>query len=148
MLRYQDLADNEAQLLALTSLTRAEFAHLVPYFASTFADALHARTVEGLDRIGRAHSSYRNSPLPTIADKLLFILVYLKQYPTQTVQGQLFGISQSNANKWIHLLHPVLNDALAAAGQLPKRSATLEGSDPATDPAAPSLFSTTGPNAR
>jgi hypothetical protein len=28
------------------------------------------------------------------------------------VQGQLFGMSQSNANKWIHLLHAVLNQAL------------------------------------
>jgi hypothetical protein len=44
-----------------------------------------------------------------MADKLLFILTYVKQNPIQAVQGQLVGISQSNANKWIHLLHSVLN---------------------------------------
>ena len=61
--------------------------------------------------------------LPTIADKLLFILTYLKQNPIQEVQGQLFGMSQSNANKWIHLLHPVLNQALADQELLPARTA-------------------------
>lgn len=152
MLRYQDIADNETKLIALTSLTRAEFQHLVPIFTTSFADALRAQTVEGYDRIGRAYTTYRNSPLPTIEDKLLFILVYLKQYPTQTVQGQLFGLSQSNANTWIHLLHPVLNHALALGGYVPERTATLSdtptGTAPQSIPDAGSLFSTTAPNDR
>lgn len=146
MLRYLDIAENETKLLALTGLTQIEFEHLVPHFAHSFADALRAQTVEGYDRIGRAYTRYRNSPLPAIEDKLLFILVYLKQYPTQTVQGQLFGLSQSNANKWIHLLHPILTQALALGGYLPQRSAALEAtsdeirSEPERD--EPSLFST------
>ncbi len=150
MLRYQDIAENETKLLALTGLTRAEFEHLVPHFATSFADTLQAQTVEGYDRIGRAYTAYRNSPLPPIEDKLLFIVVYLKQYPTQTVQGQLFGISQSNANKWIHLLHPALNQALALGGYLPQRSAALGatpmGSTPLSTPDEPSLFSMMAPN--
>ena len=64
-----------------------------------------------------------HGPLPTIADKLLFILTYVKQNPIQEVQGQLFGMSQSNANKWIHLLHAVLNHALAHQELLPARTA-------------------------
>jgi DDE superfamily endonuclease len=58
-----------------------------------------------------------------MADKLLFILTYVKQNPIQEVQGQLFGMSQSNANKWIHLLHAVLNQALAHQELLPARTA-------------------------
>ena len=58
-----------------------------------------------------------------MADKLLFILTYLKQNPIQELQGQLFGMSQSNANKWIDLLHPVLNQALADQELLPARTA-------------------------
>jgi hypothetical protein len=58
-----------------------------------------------------------------MADKLLFILTYVKQNPLQEIQGQLFGMSQSNANKWIHLLHPVLNQALADQDLLPARTA-------------------------
>ena len=33
------------------------------------------------------------------------------------------GCRQSNANKWIHLLHPVLNQALADQELLPARTA-------------------------
>ena len=58
-----------------------------------------------------------------MADKLLFILTYLKQNPIQEVQGQLFGMSQSNANKWIHLLHAVLNQAFAHQELLSARTA-------------------------
>jgi DDE superfamily endonuclease len=58
-----------------------------------------------------------------MADKLLFILTYLKQNPIQEVQAQLFGLSQSNSNKWIHLLHTTLNLALAYHGMLPTRTA-------------------------
>jgi len=61
--------------------------------------------------------------LPTMADKLLFILTYLKQNPIQEVQGQLFGMSQAHANKWIHVLHPVLNQAVADQELLPARTA-------------------------
>lgn len=58
-----------------------------------------------------------------MADTLLCILTYLKQHPSQEVQGQLFGMSQSNANKWLHLLHTVLNQALAQQERLPARTA-------------------------
>jgi hypothetical protein len=46
-----------------------------------------------------------------MADKLLFILSYLKHNPIQELQGQLCGMSHSNANQWIHLWHAVLNQA-------------------------------------
>jgi hypothetical protein len=58
-----------------------------------------------------------------MADKLLFILTYVKQNPIQEMQGQLFEMSQSNATTWIHLLHPVLNHALAHQDLLPARTA-------------------------
>lgn len=133
MLRYEHIAQNETKLLALTGLTRQEFADLVPVFQASFETVLHEQTLDGLARIGRAHTTYRNSPLPTSEDKLLFILVYLKQAPTQTLHGQLFGLSQSNANKWIHLLQRVLNHALATKSCLPSRTAQVGNDD---DPAA------------
>lgn len=80
-------------------------------------------TLEGKRRTKRKYSTYKNSPLPTIEDKLLFILVYLKQAATQELHGTLFGMSQPKANKWIHLLHPLLNRALTAADELPVRDA-------------------------
>jgi len=61
--------------------------------------------------------------LPTIEDKLLFILIYLKQATIQQVHATLFRMHQPDANTWIHLLHPVLNQTLAARGELPARDA-------------------------
>ena len=77
----------------------------------------------GQPRTSRRSSTYDHSPLPTLADKRLFILTYVKQHPIQEVQGQLFGMSPSNANTWIHVLHPVLNQALADPERLPARTA-------------------------
>jgi hypothetical protein len=136
MLRYEQLVRNETKLLALTGLTHQEFQDLVPMFPASFETILQEQTLDGLDRIGRAYTTYRNSPLPTSEDKLLVILVYLKQAPTQTLHGQLFGMSQSNANTWIHLLHRVLNHALATHACLPARKVLLQGEDDQATPTA------------
>jgi truncated hemoglobin YjbI len=107
----------------MTGLTEQEFTALLPHFERALAAYLQDRTIDGQPRTSRRYCAYDNCPLPTMADKLLFILTYVKQNPIQEVQGQLFGMSQSNANKWIHLLHSVLNQALADQELLPARTA-------------------------
>src|SRR5262244_3725500 len=67
---------------------------------------------------------YKNCPLPTPEDRLFFILVYLKTYALQVVQGRLFGMGQSKANQWIHVLLPALLATLRALGDAPARSLT------------------------
>src|SRR5215210_5226789 len=129
MLRYHDIATDERRVLSLTSLTPKEFTDLVPIFTTSFSEYLEEQTLEGYERVGRRYVPYRHSTLPTIEDKLLFILVYLKQAPAQEVQGSLFGMRQAKANMWIHLLHPVLNHALAQNGDILKRDILLELSD-------------------
>src|SRR5439155_16652305 len=57
-------------------------------------------------------------------DKLLFLLVYLKTYPLQAVLGELFDLSTSQVNYWIHRLLPVLRSALDDLGVLPERDPT------------------------
>jgi hypothetical protein len=123
MSRYAEVTQRAGSLRAMTGLTEQEFTALLPQFERALAAYLQDRTIDGQPRTSRRYSSYDNSPLPTMADKLLFILTYLKQNPIQEVQGQLFGMSQSNANKWIHVLHPVLNQALADQELLPARTA-------------------------
>jgi hypothetical protein len=76
-------------------------------------------TIDGQPRTSRRYSSYDTCPLPAMVDKLLFILTDVKQHPIQDVQGQLFGMSQSNANTRIHLLHTVLNQTRAQQELLP-----------------------------
>ena len=61
----------------------------------------------------RRFTVYANCPLATPEDRLLFILAYLKTYALQVGQRHLFGMGQSKANQWIHVLLPVLLAALA-----------------------------------
>jgi Helix-turn-helix of DDE superfamily endonuclease len=120
---YEEVTQRAGSLRSMTGLTEAEFIALLPHFEQAFVVYMQDRTIDGQPRTSRRYTTYDTCPLPTTADKLLFILTYLKQNPIQQVQGQLFGMSPSNANKWIHLLHPVLNQALADQELLPARTA-------------------------
>ena len=100
----EDVTQRAGSLRSMTGLTEAEFTALLPPFEQAFVAYMRDHTIDGHPRASRNYSTYDNCPLPTMADKLLFILTYVKQNPIQDVQGQLFGLSQSNANKWIHLL--------------------------------------------
>jgi hypothetical protein len=149
---YEDVTQHAGSLRALTGLTEAEFQALLPHFEQALVTSMRDRTIDGQPRTSRRYSTYSTCPLPTSADKLLFILTYVKQNPIQEVQGQLFGMSQSNANKWIHLLHPVLNHALADQELLPARTADALAAMLATQPPEGSstapLFGMMEPNAR
>jgi hypothetical protein len=59
--------------------------------------------------------------LHTPEQKLLFLLIYLKTYPLQTLLGELFELSQSGVNYWIHRLLSILREALQELGALPER---------------------------
>ena len=52
------------------------------------------------------------------------------------MQGQLFGLAQSNANQWIHLLHPILTTARTDLGVCPARSAVIGAADDADETTA------------
>jgi Helix-turn-helix of DDE superfamily endonuclease len=147
---YEEVTRRAGSLRSMTGLTEAEFMALLLHFEQAFVVSMQDRTIDGQPRTSRRYSTYASCPLPTTADKLLFILTYLKQNPIQEVQGQLFGMSQSNANKWIHLLHPVLNQALADQELLPARTAddlAAMLTTPPTEASVPSsLFFMTGPN--
>lgn len=99
-----------------------EFAALVPPFEAAFLQYMAAWTFHGRRRQTRSYTTYKNCPLLTAEDRLLFILVYLKQHTIQTLHGRLFGMRQSKANHWIHVLLPVLRTTLRALGDAPCRS--------------------------
>jgi len=80
--------------------------------------------LDGKPRTARQFSVYKNCPLPTPEDRLFFLLTYLKTCSLQVVQGRLFGMGQSKANQWIHVLLPALLAALRALGDAPARSLT------------------------
>ena len=120
-MNYKSLSNQPRPFLAMTGLTPAEFRDLLVAFETAYEQAHPAdRTGSGQPR-QRYRGAGRPSALPSSADKLLFVLVYLKTYPLQVVLGQLFGISTSQANYWLHHLLPVLRCALDKLGVLPER---------------------------
>jgi len=110
------------ELLDFTSLTLDEFQQLVPPFETAFHTRMTAWRMDGKPRTARRFTVYKNCPLPTPEDRLLFILAYLKTYALQVVHGRLFGMVQGKANQWIHVLLPALLVALRALGDAPARS--------------------------
>jgi hypothetical protein len=123
-LRFTELQSRPMEFLDFTSLTLDEFQQLVPPFETAFHARMAAWRMDGKPRTARRFTVYKNCPLPTPEDRLLFILVYLKTYALQVVHRRLFGMVQGKANQWIHVLLPVLLAALRALGDAPARSLT------------------------
>jgi Helix-turn-helix of DDE superfamily endonuclease len=121
-LQFTDLQTRPLEVLDLTSLTLDEFRRLVPPFEAAFEAHMVQWRFDGQPRTARRYTTYQTCPLPTPEDRLLFILTYLKTYPLQVVQGRLFGMDQSKANQWIHLLLGVLRATLRTLGDAPSRS--------------------------
>jgi hypothetical protein len=121
MLRYASERDKANHILNLTSLTVEQFEQLVEPFEQAFVRHMKVWTIEGKPRTARAYTPYANSPLPTPEDRLLFLLCYLKVASLQVAHAALFGMTQSNANKWLHLLLLVLHQTLRELGDAPAR---------------------------
>src|SRR5499433_3445670 len=115
-LRFTELQSRPLEFLDFTSLTLDEFQQLVPPFEAAFHARLAAWRMDGQPRTTRRFTVYKNCPLPTPEDRLLFILVYIKTYTLQVVHGRLFGMVQDKANQWIHILMPALLTALRTLG--------------------------------
>jgi hypothetical protein len=120
--RFAEVQARPTEFLDLTSLTVKEFRELVPPFEAAFQAHMTHWRLDGKPRIARRYTTYTNCPLPTPEDRLLFILVYLKTYPLQVVQGRLFGMGQSKAHQWIHVLLVILRATLRTLGDAPTRS--------------------------
>jgi hypothetical protein len=121
-LRFTDLQSRPMEFLDLTSLTLDEFQHLVPPFEVAFHAHMATWRLDRKPRTARQFTVYKNCPLRTPEDRLFFILTYLKTYALQVMHGRLFGMGQSKANQWIHVLLPVLLTALRTLGDAPARS--------------------------
>jgi len=153
MIRYATEKDKTNHILNLTSLTVEQFEQLVAPFEQAFVRYMQAWTMEGKPRTARAYTTYVNSPLPTPEDRLLFLLSYLKVAALQVAHAALFGMTQPNANKWLHILLIVLHQTLRDLGDAParhllalrERLAQLQTDD---DGEAAPLFITMAPNDR
>ena len=122
--RFADLQTRATEIVDLTSLTLAAFQRLVPSFEAACQAHMADWRLDGQPRRARHDTTYKNCPRPTPEDRLLWILVYLQTYPLQVVQGRLFGMGQSKAHQWMHVLLVVLQATLCMLGDAPTRSLT------------------------
>lgn len=125
-MRYSQLRNKPRTLRSLTGFNPIEFEALLSSFGAAWTSFV-TKTFEQRENRKRAYGAGRNAHLQQLEDKLLFILFYFRQYPTQEVQGFFFGMSQAQANEWIHRLRGLLNESLGYEMQLPeRRAANLE----------------------
>jgi hypothetical protein len=121
VLEYKRLKKQRRKFLALTGLTPKEFHLLLPVFGEVYEYTRAGdRTQSGTVR-RRAVGGGRKRQLRTPEQKLLFILVDQKAYPLQTLLGEVFELSQSRVNYWVHHLLPLLQQALEALEVMPER---------------------------
>ena len=88
-LRFADLQTRPTEVLDLTSLTLHEFRQVVTPFDAAFQTHMASWRLDGKPRTVRQYTTYKNCPRPTPEDWLWCILVSLKTYPLQVVQGRL-----------------------------------------------------------
>jgi len=114
MFNYDNVKNKKSTFISMTSLTEEEFEIFYMYFKKALDD--HNR-----EKNYNFSKGGRKPKLKTDKDKLFFILYYMKNYPLQETIGYSFGMSQSQANYWIHELSAVLKRTLSDSNYSPER---------------------------
>src|SRR6266487_1597062 len=116
---YHQVKEHPRLLLAMTGLTQVEFEQLLPHFQCALDQYVQHNYVDRDDRQRQYGGGRPEWTLVNIEDKLLFILYYVKVYPLQEILAFEFGMVQSTANEWIHMLSAILKTALDHGGMSP-----------------------------
>lgn len=115
-MNIQKLSKDPRAIKALTGLTYKEFTNLLP----NFEKALNEIALNQPNR-QRSIGGGQKGKLPTIEDKLFFILFYIKTYPTFDVLAFFTDKSRCRACKHVHLFSKALKKALGKEIVLPER---------------------------
>lgn len=117
MLNTQKIFKSNRRSKALTGLSISEFQALEPVFGACLI--AHRYQLKPIRK--RKLGAGQKGSLPTTADKLAFILMYLKIYPTYDVMGFLTDRERGKCCESVQFLLPVLEMALGRKQVLPKR---------------------------
>lgn len=118
---------DERQFKALTGVSRKMFAQLLVAFSLSYEQYQQERYEQNKAKRKRKPGGGQKGRLNTMEKKLLFILRYLKSYPTFDVLGFEFDLDRSKACTNLHTLFPILLKSLADLKVLPQRAfATVE----------------------
>jgi Helix-turn-helix of DDE superfamily endonuclease len=105
---------DERHMKAFTGLSQAQCDDLLPAFSAIYGATQRRHYEEGV-----ASGTRRRKPgggtkgtLPTMTEKLLFVLYYYKTYPTFDVLGAQCNMARSKATENLHKLSPIVYDTL------------------------------------
>jgi hypothetical protein len=101
---------------ALIGMSEAEFEALLPAFTASWKE-IHAQIPNRVRKVGGG----KKGRLPHMADKLAFVLLYLKCYPTYDLLGFLTGRDRTRCCRSVQTILPILEMALGRNLVLPKR---------------------------
>lgn len=106
-------------LRAVTGLTVVEFENLALIFQEQL-DKSKSKARKQKKMI-RNEGGGRTHTLIETDSKLLFILFYMKCYPTYDLAGLLFEVDRAQPFRWVKELLPILEKSLGKTLSLPKR---------------------------
>lgn len=117
---------DDRHMRSLTGLNREQFEILLEAFGTACAAMKERAYRQGLadGTRKRRPGGGKKGALPTVRDKLLFLLYYFKVYPTFDVLGTQFSMSRSKANENLYRLCPALYNALVGLEVMPYREFT------------------------
>ena len=120
---YRKWSKNVPHFIAMTGYKLSDFNELLPYFSKAHQQYFSRFELSGKKKKElRKYVIYNNSPLPTIEDRLVFVLSYQKLNPIQEHHAALFDMTQKQCNEFIHSLTKVLEDALTDACVMPAQT--------------------------
>lgn len=122
MITCSNLKNRPALFARMAGVNVSEFDKLYDIFKSFWEAFVREEFIDKKER-KREYGGGNKPKLKLTEDKLLFILMYIRLYPIQILQGMWFDMTESGANRWIHRLTPLLERVLAFKCVLPKRSA-------------------------
>jgi hypothetical protein len=117
MLNLERILNQDCLMRAMTGLNRKAFEELLPSFTEAYEQSLLKQEKKRL----RSRGGGRKANLRTMAEKLIYILLYCKCYPTFDLLSVLFNFDRSCAHDWVHRLLPLLETTLGCKQVLPVR---------------------------
>ena len=117
MFKLDRAKKSDRLMKALTGLTILEFESLVITFSLVFQKYQATRKKKRQRAVGGG----RKHTLKTAAERLFFILFYVKCYLTLDLAGFFFGVDRSRIHRWVKELLPLLEETLGREMVLPAR---------------------------
>ena len=115
LINPKKLLRRERQLKSVIGMSGKEFNILHEQFNIIYNKSQQRKTRK------RAVGGGRQGVIKDTKSKLLFILMYVKVYPTYDLAGALFGVVASCPHEWSNKYLPILEEALGRYCVLPAR---------------------------